>query len=146
VNGPFNLAQGLGNSWASSTLSNTWATPDLGNDGNIDGDYWDNSVFHTNADNLSYWYVWLGGTRTVSQVVLYNRTDDAGSMARLGGFIVAYWTGSAWALVSDQTNYVTSTVNPVIPISFSPVQASYILIEKTTVNYLHLGEVQVLGY
>jgi len=49
--------------------------PNLGNDGNTNGDYAGKSVFHTKQEDNPWWEVDLGATMDADEVVIWNRTD-----------------------------------------------------------------------
>jgi hypothetical protein len=138
-------------------------------DGNLNGDYSANSVFITDKETETqvagmtggpYWYVDLGATYNVNQVVIYNRTDSCGAQFgncanRLNKFWIHYWTGNAWLLGSDQSNtpigspaHRSNTLNGnsnniiSVPVSFT---TRYVMIQKANVDYLNLAEVQIFG-
>jgi outer membrane protein assembly factor BamB len=137
----------------SSTLST--GTANLGADEVADGNWYHNSLFHTNneAETLGsisggpWWQATFPIPYSVSQVVLYNRTDCC--QPRLSGFRILATVNGSWSIVSDQTSYVASTLNPVITIPISPVVTTQIAVQLThsgdNNSYLHLGEVKILG-
>jgi hypothetical protein len=90
----------------------------------------------------AWWFVDLGNYFHVDQVKIFNRDD--GLAGRLSGFRIAYFTGAAWALGSDQTNTVATASNLAMPINVS-FNTQYLMIQKTNSDYLTLAEVQVFG-
>lgn len=148
---PYDLAE-YTTAYTSTTLGGGVAS--RGVDGNDDGNWYDGSVFHTDATTDSsylglgaggdWWYVDMGAPHTVRRVVLYNRTDCC--MDRLSHFRINYWDPSyGWRIASDQSNTITSAANPVIPINFADITTQYIMVQKADHNYLHLAEVEVYG-
>jgi hypothetical protein len=151
---PDDMTQTGNGSYMSSSPFN--AGPNLGNDRNTDGNFFDGSVFHTGntVDSTSlglgtggeWWWTDMGSMKTVRQVVLHNRTDCC--QDRLSHFRINYWDGvnSRWLLASDQSNTLTTAANPVITINLpTPVNARYIMVQKADHNYLHLAEVEIFG-
>jgi hypothetical protein len=53
-------------------------------DGNHDGNYYNNSVTHTESDSDAWWQVDLGEVKPIGRVRIWNRTDM--QVRRLGGF------------------------------------------------------------
>jgi hypothetical protein len=123
------------------------------NDGDTDGDFWDNSVSHTNNGFVSnepgwpgqYWYVDLGSERSVDAVNIYNRTDCC--TERLSHYNVLAYDSSqgVWNVVSDHSTDDTTGVS-FFRWPFSLVKTQYVMIGKTDDNYLSLAEVQVMGF
>lgn len=68
-------------------------------DGNTDGVYNDNSVTHTADEYQPWWQVDLQGSRSISKVVLFNRTDCCSD--RLSNFkVLVSDDGSSWQAFS----------------------------------------------
>jgi hypothetical protein len=65
-------------------------------------------------------------------------------MERLSHFWVSCFQGFSWSIESDQSNFITSTANPIIPVNVN-CTTSQIMIQKSNLDYLHLAEVVVLG-
>ena len=64
-------------------------------DGNTDGTYANGSQTHTTSQNNPFWEVDLGQEYPIDDVVIWNRTESAGSMAsRMDGFTVTVMNGS----------------------------------------------------
>jgi hypothetical protein len=116
-------------------------------DGNVDGNYSDGSVTHTDLESQPWWQVDLGPQSVVATapapwvelVEIYNRTDCCAD--RLTNFNV--WSsidGSQWV------------VYPVTGQAGSPTRvliehyARYIKVQLTGTNYLSLAEVTVWGH
>jgi hypothetical protein len=68
----------------SSTLNGSIASRAV--DGNTDGNWWDNSVSHTDANSLAWWQVDLGAIYPIQTIRIWNRTDGASN--RLSNFNV----------------------------------------------------------
>jgi hypothetical protein len=120
-------------------------------DGNTDGNFYDGSVTATNLDPNPWWQVDLGVSRSISSIVINNRTDCCGS--RLGDY---------WVFVSDTpflatdtpatlqnrpgtfASHQTTAPNPSTAIT-NAVQGRYVRVQLNSANYLSLAEVQVFG-
>ncbi|HUE75129.1 MAG TPA: DUF1553 domain-containing protein [Pirellulaceae bacterium] len=60
--------------------------PNLGIDGNTDGDYYGaKSTFHTRQEDNPWWEVDLGAAKPIERLVVWNRTDG-GTQQRLAGY------------------------------------------------------------
>ena len=122
-------------------------------DGNTDGNFWNNSVTHTNnvgpvqvgppgATSSQQWLtIDLGAIRGVRHVRIYNRTDCCAE--RLGSITV--WGinpgGSGWMNLGG----ANMNSNPVIEIDLLDVNTQTFWIQKNDSDYLSLAEVQVWG-
>jgi uncharacterized protein (TIGR03437 family) len=126
--------------------------PSRANDGNTDGNYYDNSASHTNVEANAWWQVDLGASSTVNSVVLWGRTDCCGD--RLSD----YWVflsdtsfGAADTPTSLQVRPGTWSVHQVgIPspsttIPFNGLRGRYVRVQLTGTNALTLAEAQVFG-
>ena len=110
-------------------------------DGNEDGNFFDNSVTHTDLDPQPWWQVDLGGTHSVTAVTIWNRTDCCTN--RLDGSIVQ--------ILDDQGNVVggqplaTSNSAPVQALLFTPpVVGHYVrVVGQGNQQPLSLAEVEV---
>jgi hypothetical protein len=132
----------------SSTYSN--ATADRAIDGNTNGNYFDNSVTHTNLEHQPWWQVDLGSVQQIGEIILRNRTDCCGE--RLSNFYV---------LISDNpfsSTDLTATINQAGVSSYytaDPVgiakeigvyrSGKYVRVQLAGDNYLQLAEVEVRG-
>jgi hypothetical protein len=122
------------------------------NDGNTDGNYWAESVNHTDWGFVTYepnwpgqyWYVDLGSERMIGAVNIYNRTDCC--TERLSHYNVLAWKwGEGWSLIEDRS-WEDTTGDAVIHVPFTPLRTQWVMIAKTDNNYLHLAEVEVMGF
>jgi uncharacterized repeat protein (TIGR01451 family) len=120
-------------------------------DGNTDGNFFNGSVTHTNADNNAWWQEDLGASTAIGTIVIWNRTDCCGS--RLSDY---------WVFASDTpfqstdtpvtlqgragtwSSHQTTTPNPSTAIS-AGVQGRYVRVQLSGTGNLSLAEVQVLG-
>ncbi len=141
-----------GSAAQSSTLYSGLTDASKAVDGNTDGSFWDGSVSHTNQDANPWWQVDLGGSATVSSIVVWNRTDCCGN--RLSDY---------WVFVSDTpfgptdtpatlqsragtwSSHQTVPPNPSAAITITGAQGRYVRVQLSGTNYLSLAEVQVLG-
>ena len=131
-----------------ATQSSTWAgiPASLAVDGSTDG----NRFSHTDFNNQAWWQVDLGGSYSLEQVNIWNRTDCCGD--RLSNFYV---------LVSDDP-FVSTDLNtvrnqPGVSSYYFSGQAStptkfniwrtgrYVRVQLASPNYLSLAEVQVMA-
>lgn len=150
--GSSNLAQGRP-SWQSSDLPGYAAFAGLVNDGNTDSNFWNGSVNHTHAGFVSwvpgwpgqYWYVDLGAEKMVDSVRIFNRTDCCSE--RLSHYNILAWDSmqGLWKVISDHSADDTTGV-PFFNWPVDLVKTQYVMVAKTDDNYLHLAEVQVMGF
>jgi alpha-L-fucosidase len=147
VNSPgSNIAQGKPAS-QSSTYSGTTANTAV--DGSTDGNFFNNSVTHTNLETNAWWQVDLGASSVINSIVIWNRTDCCS--ARLNDY---------WVFVSDTPfspsdtpstlqnragtfsshQITTPTPSATIP---AVTQGRYVRVQLNGANYLSLAEVQV---
>ena len=114
-------------------------------DGNTSGLYGNNSVTHTDGAG-AFWQVDLGTTRTIEQLVLWNRTDCCGD--RLTDFRVSvlsaadlelwgqdFYTAGGNVGLNEIINPPVATAGNKVKVAFRPSNAGL---------YLSLAEVQVL--
>jgi hypothetical protein len=106
-------------------------------DGDTNGNWYANSVTHTNFDAQAWWQVDLGAVTDIGKVVLYNRTD--GSSDRLSNFdILVSNNGTSWQLVATSTGAAPARS------AFSlDASGRFIRVQLRGTNYLSLAEVQV---
>ncbi len=139
-----------------ATQSSTYA-PGFSNasnavDGDTDGTYSDGSVTTTLDDTNAWWQVDLGTSPSISEIVIWNRTDCCGS--RLTDY---------WVFVSDIpfaatdtpatlqnradtfSSYQTAQPNPASSIVIPGAKGRYVRVQLAGTNYLSLAEVQVYG-
>lgn len=143
-----NVAVGGAATQSSTYLSYTDASHAI--DGNSDGNFYDNSVTHTNADYQAWWQVDLGASYAIDSVNVWNRTDCCAD--RLSNFYI---------LVSDQpfasTDLTSALSQPGVTGYYvggqggypttQAIQRSgrYVRVQLTGTNYLSLAEVEVFG-
>jgi len=120
-------------------------------DGTTDGNYFNGSVSHTNADANAWWQVDLGASYTITAIRLWNRTDCCGD--RLSDYWIfvsntpfadsdtpATLQGRAatWGIHQTFAPPLSTTVSPMSP-------GRYVRVQLSGTNNLQLGEVQVYG-
>ncbi|MCW1923867.1 discoidin domain-containing protein [Luteolibacter arcticus] len=152
---PPNLAVGDPN-WAreagatasqSSVLSGGAASRAI--DGNIDGNWGNGSVTHTNTGSNSWWEVDLGADRVVGSVHLYNRTDGAGT--RLSNFRVSVLDSSRVELAGQNyyqgTDFVGTSELWTLPsaVTGRHVRVQFLGSNNDGNGYLSLAEVRVFS-
>jgi protocatechuate 3,4-dioxygenase beta subunit len=147
-----NLSQGRPATQSSTLAGYSTDAASAAVDGNTDGNFFDGSVTHTNADPNAWWQVDLGASAAVTSVVIWNRTD-ACCISRLSDY---------WVFVSDTPFLATDTPatlqgradtaafhqttapNPSTTIQMS-AQGRYVRVQLSGTNNLNLAEVQVFG-
>jgi hypothetical protein len=112
-------------------------------DGDTNGNWYANSVSHTDFNAQAWWQVDLGAVANIGKVVLHNRTDSCGSYScgdRLANFdILVSNDGISWQPIA--------AYNAAAPtqIAFSlDVSGRFVRVQLRGSNYLALAEVQVL--
>ncbi|MEZ5003820.1 MAG: discoidin domain-containing protein [Chitinophagales bacterium] len=113
-------------------------------DGNTDGNFWNQSVTHTNYENDPWMEIDLGQNYDITQIVVYPRTDCCPD--RIDGFNI---------LISDEpftnntggrafaTDYPLKTVNPVTVEGNQ--SGRYVRFYLKGPKYLSLAELEVYG-
>jgi hypothetical protein len=147
-----NLAQGKPATQSSTLAGYTTDSASAAVDGNTDGNFFDGSVTHTNADSNAWWQVDLGSSSIVTSVVVWNRTD-ACCISRLSDYWVfvsdtpflstdtpATLQGRAGTFSSHQITAPTPSTTIVVG-----AQGRYVRVQINGVNNLNLAEVQVFG-
>jgi len=150
--GGSNLALGAAATQSSTLAGYPTAVPSSAVDGNTDGNFFDGSVTHTNADQNAWWQVDLGSAATINSVVIWNRTDCCSS--RLSDY---------WVFVSNTpispidtpaalvirpgvfSSHQTTAPNPFAAIPVGGVQGRFVRVQLNGTDNLSLAEVQVLG-
>ena len=133
-------------------------------DGNVDPNFNDGSVSHTNnsvgPDGNAWWEVDLGAVRNIDHLQVFNRTDCCSE--RLNGFLVKIRSTatSAWTDIDTQRTQSAPTgkdkpnvlvtfnrTDPAFPGVAIPIrqQARYVRIQANHQDYLSLAEVMVMG-
>ncbi|MGI8509885.1 MAG: discoidin domain-containing protein [Gemmatimonadaceae bacterium] len=116
-------------------------------DGNTDGDFYHNSITHTNADQNAYWYVDLGSTSSIGSIDVFNRTDGFGS--RLNNFFVSVLAagtpnvGSFTAPTVWSQFFSGTPFNEMLFTAPAGTQGRYVKIQFDHTDYLQLAEVTV---
>jgi len=151
---PADTNMAIGKAAAQSSILSGFgsAGPSNAVDGNTDGNFYDHSVSHTNADANAWWQVDLGSAASITSVTVWGRTDCCSD--RLSDYWVfvsntpfaatdtpATLQSRAGTWSSHQTNYP----NPSKTIS-AGVQGRYVRVQLSGTNYLQLAEVQVMGH
>ena len=130
---------------ASSVYQGT-ALASRANDGNRDGNYGNNSVFHSGTTAQDWWRVDLGAPRPIKRIVLTLRTDCCGE--RNTNLAVRVYQGATTAttLLFATTNKTGTSFTTPLTIDL-PVTVEGQLVEVQTLlaNYLGLAEVQVFS-
>lgn len=131
-----NLALGKGTSQSSTEYG---GNSERAVDGNISGEFSQNSVTHTSYQEQPWWQVDLGTMYDITNIHIYNRTDACSE--RLSNYTIY--------LLDEDGNEVWSNhqidmPNPNVSISVTG-KGRYIKIQLDGENYLSLAEVQVYG-
>jgi hypothetical protein len=149
--GERNLALG-GWAWQSSDALDAFASRAI--DGNTDGNFWNGSVTHTEMGFNGYghedwpgqyWAVDLGAERVVNSLRIFNRTDCC--TERLSHYNILAWDSSRadWKVIANHAGDSTAGVGFLnLPVNMTMTQ--YVMVAKTDADYLHLAEVQVMGF
>ena len=131
-----NLALGKGTSQSSTEYG---GNSERAVDGNISGEFSQNSVTHTSYQEQPWWQVDLGTMYDITNIHIYNRTDACSE--RLSNYTIY--------LLDEDGNEVWSNhqidmPNPNVSIPVTG-KGRYIKIQLDGENYLSLAEVQVYG-
>jgi hypothetical protein len=132
-------------------------TADRATDSDTSGDWWapGATLTHTWFDQNAYWYVNLQGNHRIKYVNITNRTDccwDRLSDYKVWGFTIDHNQGGwdalmrdigYWSVISDASGYVPADGSQ----HRHAVDANVagVMIKLNGSNYLHLGNVTVLG-
>jgi hypothetical protein len=142
-----NLAQGRP---ATQSSTNSGKAAELAVDGNTDGNFYNNSVSHTNSEVNPWWQVDLGGVQAIDAVQVWNRTDCCGD--RLNNFYIfvsetPFATNDLATLLADPAIWHHQTPGPLETVTTVPVlePGRYVRIQSPATTFLHLAEVQVYG-
>lgn len=119
-------------------------------DGNRDGNYYANSVSHTNNAPNEWWEVDLGSRQQISSIKIWNRTDCCGE--RLSNFYlmvspVPFSSNNLQAALADQNIWSHHVAGVAGRETTVPVDAEgrYVRIQLAGQNWLSLAEVEVFG-
>lgn len=131
-----NLAAGRTTRQSSSQFG---GDPGRAVDGNIDGNWYDNSVTHTGRDAQAWWQVDLGTSKALGEVVVFNRTDCCTD--RLSNFdILLSNDGSSWESAANYPGAAPARTSLTVTGT-----ARYVRVRLRGTNYLSLAEVQVFA-
>jgi len=144
-----NVAKGKTARQSSNGMS---TTASLAVDGNTNGGWGSNTITHTNDENSPWWEVDLGGVYDISEIKIWNRTDDC-CWNRLQNFYVMVSENPIAANSATANQYVSG------PLSFSSAaeaskslknnaRGRYVRIfvqNNSTNKPLSLAEVEVMG-
>lgn len=115
-------------------------------DGDVNGDFFAGSVTHTNRDLAAWWQVTLAEIGSISDVVVYNRTDYGGDRLSpfnlellLGANIVQSFSNQTFAADITGTNVAGMTFQ------VDGTVADAVRIQLVGTNKLSLAEVVVNG-
>lgn len=117
-------------------------------DGNRGGNYSaGDPISHTCNNPIAWWEVDLGEPLNIFEVVLYNRAD--GWQYRLNNVSVLLKNGDESIVATIQHDVATEgVIDPSWSAVFNYMVAQKVRVQITgsTTNYLHLAEVEVLGF
>ena len=127
----------------SSTLTYVLTgTPDHALDGNVSGNWWDNTVTQTNNDAQAWWALDFATAQMVGAVEVWNRTDDA--VDRLQNFDVKVSMDSSNGVDGTWTSFpVTGVAGRPTLVSNINRYARWVKVQLRGTNYLTLAEVRV---
>lgn len=135
---------------ASASSSGYGSTPERVIDGNTDGNWGNNSVWHSNAanDNPTFWEVELDATHDIGRVNVFLRTDCCGE--RNANLEVVLFDDAHNEIARElhaQNPFTLSPPASSFGVNFAPaVAAHYVRIERNIApDFMHLAEVQVLA-
>jgi hypothetical protein len=119
-------------------------------DGNTEGNFFKNSVTHTNNSPNEWWQVDLGSVKNIDTVRIYNRTDCCGQ--RLSNFYVLIsetpFTSDGLRNALQETDIqkyrFEGTAGPMTEIRVDTF-GRYVRIQLAGTDYLSLAEVEVIG-
>ncbi|WP_158848588.1 T9SS type A sorting domain-containing protein [Algibacter sp. L1A34] len=116
------------------------------NDGDINGNYGDESVSHTahgldGSNTLKWWQVDLGVNKTIWDIIIYNRTGGTYGDA-LNNFTVEVINDNNVVVF---TKIFISPPSPTLIINAGNVVGKFVKISKTSDDGLQLAEVEVFG-
>lgn len=122
--------------------------PERAVDGNIRGNYHDNSVTHTSGNYQDWWEVDLGGRFPIESITIYNRTDCCS--ARLSDFYVLVSDKPFPASLSEARNVSAwqywhqgnAAMQTWLQVG---VTGRYVRVQLNGQDYLSLAEVEVMA-
>ena len=135
-----------------SQSSTAWGgNASRGVDGNTSGNWDNNSATHTDFEHQPWWQVDLGGVQQVDTVRIWNLTSCCSE--RLSNFYVLVsdnpFSSTDLTTTINQTGvssyYVAGPVGTLMDIGVNR-SGRYVRVQLAGDNYLHMAEVEVLGY
>jgi len=134
-----------------ASQSSVWAaqnTPEKGNDGNRDGDYYAGSMMHTNFERGAWYKIDFATATAISEIYVFNRTDFGST--RLNPFTVSLSLNGnlVWSATNQTFAQNISDPDPdVSGMSFSMpnVVADSVKVQLDGTEYLHLAELEAYG-
>ena len=145
------LAEGKTATQSSTLTGFPYGAAALAADRNTDGNYWDSSVSHTNADTNAWWQVDLGAAANISSIAVWNRTDCCAQ--RLSDYWV-FVSNTPFAATDTPatlqnragtwSNHQTTVPSPSVTLPVG-MQGRYVRIQLNDTDFLALAEVQVFG-
>jgi hypothetical protein len=145
---PANLALGR-TATQSSLMAGAEAPAPRAVDGNLDGEFWNSSVAHTDKERQPWWQVDLERKGSIGSVDVWNRTDCC--IGRLADFYVLVSdtpiVSKDLATARKQRGVSSYHVDLVARNVSVPVdrQGRYVRVQLVGTEYLALAEVQVLA-
>jgi len=112
-------------------------------DGNTDGNFYNNSIFHSAVGSGGWWYVDLGQTYDVTQIDLWNRTDCC--TTRIVGSTLGLFTAAPYQGGSPAPVWSTVIASAATQQTFNPNAVGRYVGIVDPVDYLQIAEVQVQG-
>src|ERR1051326_7191611 len=120
-------------------------------DGNTDGNFFHNSVSHTNLDANAWWQVDLGTSATIGSVTIWNRTDccsdrisDYWVFVSNTPFLATDTPATLQSRAGTFSSHQTTFPNPSASIVVNAA-GRYVRVQLSGTNYLSIAEVQVFG-
>lgn len=110
-------------------------------DGNTDGNFFNNSVSHTNIEPHAFWRVDLEDTVAIGRIVIWNRTDMVPE--RLSNFRVSVLDKSKREVWGKDFYTDGGYPGPSLTVRVPNVSGEFVQVQLLGTNYLSLAEVQV---
>lgn len=124
---------------ASQSSTNFNGDASLAIDDNIDGDYNNASVSHTDLETNPWWEVDLGAEYSIGDINVFGRTGR--NAARLSDFTVIVYNSNDTEVYAET---FTSYPDPSVTSNAGEVIGQRVRIQLNATNYLSLAEVQVM--
>jgi hypothetical protein len=129
------------NGTATQSSTRNSGVPERANDGDTNGKWSGGSVTHTNSENGAWWQVDLGANKTLSDVIVYGRTDSCCS-ARLSDYKVTATNAVGVEVFSQDMSTFPA---PSTTVSVNAI-ARYVKVQLNNHTALSLAEVEVFGH